>query len=395
MSRPQEIIDMVIDYVNLDSDPENRLVALGSCALVGRRFSRRSQMHLFSVVHLLEHIWGSNPSRLVEGFSSLLQTTTHIASFVKELRLQPGEDSLEAACHILRSLPKLEVLDSRPALSKTKGRRRPLKLFEALATTVTLPTLRCLELKYMTFPHYNDFDSFLAQSVGLLHLKLDHVGFASHRHQKRNYTATPNLHCVVLESLTLRDMWDLDIQEVLWDLYAVDVGHLKRLSLHVSLTRAQGLLTTNAHTIQEVHVRTSFPCVFESDILARGSTLHSIYIYATSNNLDAVAPTLRFFGSLRNLNALKNITLNFFIDTSFDLRELIQSDFKTERQWHAIDALLAEAGDEILARLTVYIEIPRRAAGSVGPDLEDILRSKLLSVGGKVVVRVTDTFPSV
>ncbi|KAJ7432166.1 hypothetical protein B0H11DRAFT_2127245 [Mycena galericulata] len=185
-----------------------------------------------------------------------------------------------------------------------------------------------------------------------------------------------------------------DIQAVVRDLSAVDVGHLKRLILNrVFLAGVQGLLRINAHSIQEVHVKTAVPGNFDLDILAGGSTLHSIYIYLHPNNFQVVGPTLRFFGSLRNLNALKSITLNFH--SPFDLRELVQSDFRTERQWHAIDALLAEAGDEILAGLTVYIEISREAAGSVGPDFEDLLRSKLLSVGGKVVVRVTDTLPFV
>ncbi|KAJ7465000.1 hypothetical protein B0H11DRAFT_2240422 [Mycena galericulata] len=393
MSSPQEIIDMIIDYVNLDSDPENRLVALRSCALVGRRFSRRSQMHLFSVVNLLEDTFGPTPPQLVNPFSRLLKTTTHIAPLVKELYIQPTDNSLEAACHVLRSLPKLEVLDSRPIPSKIIGRRdTPPTLFKALAATVTLPTLRCLDLNCMgmVFPDAAHLDSFLEQSVGLSHLKIERVAFVSHLHQKRNSTST--LPCVVLDALTLRNTNNADIQAVVHDLSAVDVGHLKQLSLHrIFLPGVQGLLRINAHSIQEVHVKT---CEFNSDILAGGSTLHSIYIYLTFDSWQVIAPTLRFFGSLRNLNALKSITLNF--SSAFDLLELVQPDFRTEMHWLLLDGLLAEAGDEILAGLTVYIEIPRKAAaGCVGPGFEDIVRQKLLSLGGKVVVRVTDTLPSV
>ncbi|KAJ7449070.1 hypothetical protein B0H11DRAFT_2079449 [Mycena galericulata] len=340
MSRPQELIDMVLDYVNLDSDPNTRHVALRSCALVGRRFSRRSQMHLFSVVELFV---GRTPHRLVNRFSWLLRATTHIAPFVR-----PTEYSLEGACHILRSLPKLEVLSTRLILPKIRG--LPPTLFKALATTVTLPTLRCLELQYMTFPDLAHFDSFLEQSVGLSHLTIESVGFVNHLHQKSNSTSA--LPCVVLDALTLREMSNPDIQAVVNNLSAVDVGHLKRLSLN------HGLLRTNAHSIQEVHVKTGN---FDSDILAGGSTLHSIYIYLEFGSYRAIAPTLRFFGSLRNLNALKSITLNFF--DYFDMRELVQSDLRHEIHWYALDALLAEAGEEILAGLTVYIEIPRKAAG--------------------------------
>ncbi|KAJ7449059.1 hypothetical protein B0H11DRAFT_335998 [Mycena galericulata] len=393
MSRPQEIIDMVLDYVNLISNPITRRVALTSCALVGRRFSRRSQMHLFSVVDLLEHVWEPTPHRLLILFSSLLRTTTHIAPYVKKLFIQSNENSREAACHILRSLPKLEVLDSRPNFKDRDG--PPPTLFKALATIVTLPTLRCLGLKCMVFPDSAHFDSFLEQSVGLSHLKIERVAFVSHRPQKSNSAST--LPCVVLDALTLRDMSNPDIEAVMHDLSTVDVGHLKRLSLDcVWLASVQGLLRINAHSIQEVHVKTSFSGDFDhdSDILAGGSTLHSIYIYLNFDSVRVIAPTLRFFGSLRNLNALKSITLNFFFYYR-DLRELVQSDSTTETHWHAIDALFAEAGDEILAGLTVYIEISREAAGSVGPDLEDILKSRLSSVGGKVVVRVTDNLPSV
>ncbi|KAJ7465001.1 hypothetical protein B0H11DRAFT_69759 [Mycena galericulata] len=141
---------MVLDYVNLISNPITRRVALTSCALVGRRFSRRSQMHLFSVVDLLEHVWEPTPHRLLILFSSLLRTTTHIAPYVKKLFIQSNENSREAACHILRSLPKLEVLDSRPNFKDRDG--PPPTLFKALATIVTLPTLRCLGLKCMVFP---------------------------------------------------------------------------------------------------------------------------------------------------------------------------------------------------------------------------------------------------
>ncbi|KAJ7432172.1 hypothetical protein B0H11DRAFT_820154 [Mycena galericulata] len=392
MSRPQELIDMVLDYVNLVLDPKTRYVALTSCALVGRRFARRSQMHLFSVVNLIEDIFGPTPPQLVNPFSRLLKSTTHIAPYVKELSIQPTEYSLEAMCHILCSLPKLEVLYTRPLLPKIRSRDG---LFKALATTITLPTLRCLELKHMTFPDPAHFDSFLEQSVGLSHLKIELVAFASHPPQKSNSTST--LPCVLLDALTLRNMSDMDVQAVLHNLSVVDVGHLKQLSLNrVLLPGVQGLLRTNAHSIQEVHVKTQAdPGDFDSNILAGGSTLHSIYIYPEFGSYMATAPTLRFVGSLRNLTALKSITLNFFY--YFNMRKSYQTDLRTEIPWSDIDALLADAGDEILAGLTVYIEIPRKAkaAGSVGPDLEDIVRSKLLSVRGKVVVRVTDTFPSV
>ncbi|KAJ6601624.1 hypothetical protein B0H10DRAFT_676738 [Mycena sp. CBHHK59/15] len=75
MRLAQELVDEIIDEVHISAEAAP---SLKSCALVSHAFLARSQMCLFSVIHLKDDL-----SRL--RFSFLLSSSPHLCAYVMEL----------------------------------------------------------------------------------------------------------------------------------------------------------------------------------------------------------------------------------------------------------------------------------------------------------------------
>ncbi|KAJ7097677.1 hypothetical protein C8R44DRAFT_949252 [Mycena epipterygia] len=308
--RPQELLDLILDYVNLD--PATRVAALRACALAAPLLAPRSQMHLFSVVHL-------DPSERLPRFFKLFSSSPHIGSYVKELRIQPTyKNLLVKAGHILSLLPNLEIL----AITPIPPHLRPVLITSPTHVRPGLPPpTTLLPPASPTFSDATKLDSFLSQS-GTVVLKDVTLGWVRFKHRRPTTDIVSGPPRVVIKSLTICDMGEKEIRSILNLCHATDVKHLKRLVLsHVSPAVVKILLRANAHSIEEVHLQEF--CMSdtrpfdnhrvawtEPENLAESRTLHSIHLYVA--RLDQILDMLRLFGTFSNLPALSSITLLCF-----------------------------------------------------------------------------------
>ncbi|KAF9025422.1 hypothetical protein BDZ89DRAFT_79613 [Hymenopellis radicata] len=79
-SFPQEIIDLIIDFVNTDQKAMRRSFALTSCAAVSRKFRARARTCLFHTVTFDSH------SRTASRLCALLTDDDHLQQSVREMR---------------------------------------------------------------------------------------------------------------------------------------------------------------------------------------------------------------------------------------------------------------------------------------------------------------------
>lgn len=242
--RPQELLDLILDYVNLDA--ETRVSALRACALAAPPLTSRSQMHLFSVVRL-------SPSELLPRFFKLLSSSPHIGSYVKRLHIQPTyKNLLVKAGHILSLLPNLEILAIRPI----PPHLRPVRITSPTHVRPGLPPpTALLPPASPTFSDATKLDSFLSQSASVV-IKDATLGWVRFKHWRQMPDIVSGPPRVVIESLTIWHMGEKEIRSILNLWHATDVKHLKRLVLSdVSPAVVKLILRANAHSLEEVHLR--------------------------------------------------------------------------------------------------------------------------------------------
>ncbi|KAJ7697613.1 hypothetical protein B0H17DRAFT_1177584 [Mycena rosella] len=332
MNLPQELVDMILNEINVENikwrhlcHPRKRLRTLRSCALVARAFSRRSQMHLFSVVQL--DMLEPEPAGLIAHFAELLSASPHIATYVRELSFQHTYGNAEHLAHILSSLPNLERIATVSAVNydpeeyheQAPWRYHHPLLKDAFLVAFARPTFRCIDLGDHEFSDATELDSVLHNSSGLEDVRLYRVAFKT-RSPKTPTVPSSHLPRSVIKSLTVSAMDPADIMDLCT---VVDFTRLKRLRLgnETAPEVLQILLRASERSLQEL-------CILDTshfheqnpgpDILITGSTLGSLRsIYIHSPSVDYAGYTLRHFDSLSNLKALKTITLHLALFTDF------------------------------------------------------------------------------
>ncbi|KAJ7725427.1 hypothetical protein DFH07DRAFT_252759 [Mycena maculata] len=118
-SLPNELVAVVLDELDRD------YLSLKTCALVTTAFCSTSQRHLFRSIWLHRGDWHSYtfaqqavhrgvsiPSGTIMGWHSLISTSPHLASHVRDLTidLPSSEDEDITLKHVLRALPSIERL---------------------------------------------------------------------------------------------------------------------------------------------------------------------------------------------------------------------------------------------------------------------------------------------
>jgi hypothetical protein len=186
--------------------------------------------------------------------------------------------------------------------------------------------LRTLHLSLLVFADTAALDSLLSHARALQALSLEDICF-DHYPVGRTGPASRGV-AVALASLRLRQVGKREIDAMLAYFSAVDIRHLMSLEVH-SMLSAGLLLAANAHTIQRV--RYHFICgshsaliprskdiadtitdpghdVEDPDILAGNTSLRSIEVIEPNADM---ASSLKAFGNLGHLTALKTISLHF------------------------------------------------------------------------------------
>ncbi|KAJ7266169.1 hypothetical protein C8J57DRAFT_1329459 [Mycena rebaudengoi] len=337
MPVPQEIVDKTIDNVSMDSNerPDWDVEpyyeeALRACALASRSFRLRSQMHLFAAIRCFRE---SNSGNVLL-VDRLLVESPHIRLCVRHLRLVgvPGDfpadvlpDSILVS-RILSLLPNLARLDVVSVSDRQIG------FPTAVEGVLSLLSMRTLHLSGFTFPHAAALDSLLSHATSLQDLSLEDISF--HDHSVGRPSPAPCTAAVVLASLKLKYIGKRSIDAVLATFSAVDIRHLR--DLYVERTpSAMPLLAANTQTIQKVqYCFSDGKDMKDADILAGNTSLHSIEVIEPN---DDMASSLKAFGNLGHLTALKTISLHFN-DPVVDFPPGVDG-------WGELDAILTQAGD--------------------------------------------------
>ncbi|KAJ7223262.1 hypothetical protein GGX14DRAFT_427257, partial [Mycena pura] len=397
---PQEIIDIILDAVNDDISPTSREAALMACALVARSFAHRSQMHLFSVVHLDR---ATQPRRLYR-FHRLLKSSrlkARFAPLVKQLCIchptnNRGLLILARICRIVRSLPSLERLSIAPLYWSPY----PEWLAAAVSTALARPSLRSFELQKTRFADAAELDAFLAMGSGQRGgVALKDLGLADVWILKHGSGVARRPGSLVLESLALTNMRMSDVRNFVkyadTGSGAVDVSHLRRLVLtwmHVDAFEL--LLERNAHSLEEIHLQNllathySMLQISSTACLLQTSPLRSISIYA--RGVRHMLYQLRLFGDLHKLKRLTTISLVlFFNHRTKPVHNVNGKNHHDSSYWKLFDKFLARAGGGV----TVYIGIQRTRMEKSSASLSTVtakLRRRIHSFKGEVVVEVVD-----
>ena len=154
---PAEIIDQIIDH--LHSDPQ----ALGSWALVCRKFLPSSRLHAFEAVYLRSH------NGLT--FCDLLESPhCTFVSFVRELYLQEGRGrSRLEQMWFNRAFPRLEALKSAPVerLSIQELSWDILCTESQASLLSTFQGIKHLSLSHSRFPTFNQLVKLITSSSNL------------------------------------------------------------------------------------------------------------------------------------------------------------------------------------------------------------------------------------
>ncbi|KAJ7278200.1 hypothetical protein C8J57DRAFT_1713121 [Mycena rebaudengoi] len=228
----------------------------------------------------------------------------------------------------------------------------------SIRATLSLHCLRGLCLYSMHFANASEFELLLSHATSLKALTLGRIAFENPSIRRVDL---PHEVRVVLESLELK--LEIDVVDAMVSSFStVDIRHLT--SLIVTSTHIIPLLRVNAQTIQKV--QSCFSLNLEAadpDILKGNRTLYLIEVTTHSSYM---VSSLRQFGDLGHLKALRTVSLDF-----------VDCDGTDYVDWPKLDAILAQAVDG-LEDLHIHIVTSREHP----PDI----RSLLPSVRGKIAV---------
>ncbi|KAJ7218186.1 hypothetical protein C8J57DRAFT_1482850 [Mycena rebaudengoi] len=374
----QEIVDAIIDKVaDTSGQPdvirptkgESSSDALRACALAARALLPRSRQHLFSTISCRSRSdWLKFDRLLAESPQIGELYVRHLTLGVHGHRDDPHASETEILVpRILRLLPNLTHLGVN-AIRPFTMFRVPEQIERAIHETFSLPSLRSVCITGFMFHHVWALESLLSHATGLKELSLNGIRFD--KPSVVRPVDHPSEGRIVLESVRLEDM-SYAVVIIAANFTVVDVQHLHYLE--VIGAPVMPLLKASAQTIQEV--RSSYSNVqgwtVDQNILEGNTTLHYIEI---SHVHAHIVFTLRQFGHLGHLTALKTISLHFNHTLAFD-------DISDKAvDWPALDATIALAG--------VGLEDVRISAYSVTgsqPDLA-LVRERLPSVAGHISV---------
>ncbi|KAJ7289529.1 hypothetical protein C8J57DRAFT_1493961 [Mycena rebaudengoi] len=334
MRVPQEIVDAIIDHFSISERNRERLFAIINCAERRRMLSR---------------------------IDKLLTGSPQIGRlYIRHFRLGiRASDILSPplATRILPLLPNLVRFDlvaerelsvSIDIVRAHQWEKQPPLFRTAVEQTHSLRSLRALRLCHYSFSNAAALDSLLGHATALQDLSLKEIRFrdsSSDRISSALREAT-----VVLASLTLQDVEQSDIDEMLITFSAVDIKHLRSLDIMGS-PPASSLLVANAQTIHIVwYQELELGDVVDPDILAGNTSLRSIQVVEPYG----MPSSLWFFGTLNHRTALKTISLQFDDETA-----------SAAEVWSELNAILAQAGSSLEA---VHIYALAEYLPGPGPD---------------------------
>ncbi|KAJ7237582.1 hypothetical protein C8J57DRAFT_1322206 [Mycena rebaudengoi] len=340
---PQELFDAIIGELDLPGGyADSTLVSLEyrtlkACALTTRAFTRPSQMKLFARVDLQR-----NDSQAVEPralkFSKLLSFHPHVAQHVKTLLLCHHMGRSTTFNHILSALPSLQALYFHPySLPFDTARIFPGYLKDHLMPALSLGCLRRLELGVLSFKNASVLESLLSESVGLKHLILDRIAFASVLYRGDTVPGPPR---VVLDSLRLVRMDLKSTACILRTFAAVDIKHLRSFTCDGSDLNC--ILEANGGSIQELEIRGSHCSISAplEKVLPADNHIRSLVV-TSSLTPDDVIYLLRAVGALAHLNSLRTLTLRI----PCRLSDVLPTTDSVVSYWSRIDQHLVESGD--------------------------------------------------
>ncbi|KAJ7060861.1 hypothetical protein C8F01DRAFT_1369727 [Mycena amicta] len=308
---PQELIDAIIDAIvsslDLSEDPwiaSSVFPTLRACSLVAHAFVRPCQQYIFHGITLSDDA-GS--------FVSLLETSPHIASYIRALYVESalrGAEPTEIR-QILELATNLVRLDISPEPSVGPVSVPWTQDFSTVyEDSLALASLRHVTLWYFTFDNARQLEELLSRSVGLKTLVLRSVRFSE--------TATPTPAeetevepTVVLERLDLYFLDSGNVSALLEAFKRVDLTKLRSLYLHN--TPMNSLLESNASTLEELRIRAYYPDMFlndnvSADALAGASQLLTLDLKLPF--LPSLSRMVRRFGSLEHLVQLHTVIVS-------------------------------------------------------------------------------------
>ncbi|KAJ7253598.1 hypothetical protein C8J57DRAFT_1519327 [Mycena rebaudengoi] len=368
MRVPQEIADKIIDNVADTSRPldfirqfahwqsKSSSDALKACALAARSFLPSSRRHFFAAISCRSH--------------------PELTKFDRLLRESPHHHVVETK----EILPRILLL--LPNLTHVGVNAVPSRIYRFQVTDsnegviqkmFSFRSLRSVCLIDLEFTDVWELESLLSHATGLKELILVGVRFHWHHTVSVRAVDRPHEYRVILESVRLESMaYAVDL--IAANFTIVDVHHLHYLE--VIGAPLVPLLTASAQTIREVRNANSNGWKVDQDILEGNTTLHSIEINDVSSNM---ASTLKEFGHLGHLTALKTISLHF-TDT------LIFDDISDKLvDWRELDETMAQAGVGLEdVRISNYPDTGSR------PELA-LVRERLPSVAGKISIHKYST----
>ncbi|KAJ6583067.1 hypothetical protein DFH09DRAFT_1145235 [Mycena vulgaris] len=392
MRIPEELIDAIIGEFDLSENYDSQTqITLQSCALVARSFVRLCQTRLFARISVYDY--GQNPTILSHQLATLLESSPHLAAYIRTLDLYHSSDGAETefVSRILCAVTELHTL-----ILTCTSYKEAFPIDASTLAVFACPSLRRVELLQYRFANVLELQMLLSRSLSLRELSLDEIDFngdeygeASTDHASAVEDASSNT--VVLKSLALSKMEPLDVELMLESFTTVDITHLQSLSFFVS--PITGLLRVNAASLQTVKI--GYPCVnFENsdyaeemdpNILA-DNQLASLDF--ESDDLESVLTALPLFGDLANLKALKTIRIalsdNLISDVSGDA-------FSGDAQWRELDALLAQVRSVGVVEVSIYANVePETGANRVDPGEGEVVRKgfPLVSENGSLRLHV-------
>ncbi|KAJ7292508.1 hypothetical protein C8J57DRAFT_1490012 [Mycena rebaudengoi] len=398
---PQEIIDAIVDHATADEgelrggNEPREADTLKGCALTCACISLEEPA-AFVCFDLLRHVELRQARDTCFGIPASYLCRLVIASYVKYFIIVLHADKytrlvdFTVVSQILALLKNLVYLEVHLSLDGLAAHIWPTIFKNAFFEPLLLPAFQSLSLLSCTFADVLELESLLSHASGLNALTLKDVKF-DHTDARR---AEPVSHepRIILSSLevTMGRMHGA-VDAMLSSFTMLDIKHLR--SLDVSMwTPMIPFLKANAQTVQKVHCflpeRASICPIFrvfqtlmdgwgeverrDPHILENNTSLRHIDI--TQWNVD-MANSLRVFGDLGHLMALRTVSLRFQDQFgSFD-------DEMTKESWADLDKVLARARDTQEA-VEIYVPIYKRWHIPV-PDLAP-LRSWLPSVARKI-----------
>jgi hypothetical protein len=284
----------------------------------------------------------------------------------------------------LALLENLVYLQVHSSLDGLAARRWPAIFKNAFHEALLLPTFRSLSLVSCTFADVLELESLLSHASGLKALTLKGVKFENTDARR----ADPVSHepRIILDSLEVSRLLHGAVDAMLSSFTTLDITHLR--SLDVSMwTPLIPLLKANAQTVQKVRCL-QLPDIFrvfptpmdgwsevehtDPHILENNTSLRHIDI--TQDDAGMVG-SLRLFGDLGQLVALRTVSLRFYIYNCL-------ADDVTQEAWAELDRVLAQARDT-LENVQIYMPLYTNTQHTLARDLV-LLPGWLPSVAGKI-----------